>query len=292
LAVFAAWENLKAQGQTFTPIEPMDVLATLCAHHVLERRDYPATAFQFEHQQFQEYYASLGLEAELRRAYESGQDADKSAFAKTYLDEPGWAEPLRMIAGQLGNDATLDAGATDIGAFLIKTALPLDSVFAGDLARLCGPRVWAQVQTAVGERLRALYVVPERQYREVALTGMFATGSDDFTDIIVPLLSGANPQEGLGSYRAWMNFTSHAWAPTGRKRSVNGMNRRARPLSLSLFAAAPPPKLLPLCMRIQACASSSPPSTPSHGWELRTKRPTCLHRSTTKYSAKHRRDPP
>jgi hypothetical protein len=251
LAVFAAWENLKAQGQTFTPIEPMDVLATLCAHHVLERRDYPATAFQFEHQQFQEYYASLGLEAELRRAYESGQDADKSAFAKTYLNEPGWAEPLRMIAGQLGSDATLDAGATDIGAFLIKTALPLDSVFAGDLARLCGPRVWAQVKTAVGERLRALYAVPERQYREVALTGMLATGSDDFTDIIVPLLSGANPQEGLGSYRAWGEFhlsclganwsqTVSQWNEPARAAFVTELIRRRSAPEIAAFVHADP----------------------------------------------------
>ena len=60
------------------------------------------------HQQFQEYYASLGLEAELRRANESTQDADKLAFAKFYPVEPAWAEPLRIIAGHLGSHATSD----------------------------------------------------------------------------------------------------------------------------------------------------------------------------------------
>jgi hypothetical protein len=207
LAVPVVWENLKAQGQTSTPIEPMDVLATLCSHHLLERREYPTTAFQFAHQQFQEYYASLGLEAELRKAYESSQVDDKLAFARTYLDEPGWAEPLRMIAGHLGNLATADGSpATEIGAFLITATLPLDAVFAADLARLCGEKVWARVRTRIGERLRELYAVPEQRYRELALAGMLATGSEDFKDVIVPLLSGANPQERLGTYRTWDEF--------------------------------------------------------------------------------------
>lgn len=222
LAVYGVWESLKAQGQIFTPIEPIEILAALCARHLLERRDYPATAFQFGHQQFQEYYASLGLEAELQRAYESGHETGKLAFAKTYLNEPGWAEPLRMVAVHLGSLAIPDgAPATGIGAFLVTATLPLDAVFAADLARLCGPKVWASVRTQVGERLRALYAVPEERYRELALAGMLATGSDDFKDVIAPLLSGANPQDRLGTYRTWEEFHLSClganWAETVRQ---------------------------------------------------------------------------
>lgn len=228
MAVVAVWESLRAQGQIFTPIEPMDVLATLCSHHLLERRDYPATAFQFGHQQFQEHYASLGLEAELRKAYESARDPDRLAFAKTYLDEPGWAEPLRMIAGHLGSLAVSHSSpATDVGAFLITATLPLDALFAADLARLCGEKVWARVRTDLGARLRELYAVPEERYRELALAGMLATGSDDFKDVIVPLLSGANPKDRLGTYRTWDEFhltcLGANWAET-----VKGWNEQAR----------------------------------------------------------------
>jgi hypothetical protein len=52
---------LKNAGQIATLPEPVMVLSTLCAHHVLERQDYPAVAFRFEHQQFQEFYASLDV---------------------------------------------------------------------------------------------------------------------------------------------------------------------------------------------------------------------------------------
>ena len=231
VAVFGVWESLRAQGQTFAPIEPGEVLASLCAHHLLERRDYPSTAFQFGHQQFQEYYASLGLEAELRKAHGSVQDADKLAFATTYLVEPAWAEPLRMIAGHLRSQATSeDAPATALAAFLVDATLPLDAVFAADLARLCGPKVWARVRVRVGERLRALYAVTEDPYRELALAGMLATGSDDFKDIVIPLLSGADPQNRLGTYRTWDEFhlSSLGTQLVRHRPSVSGMRARVK----------------------------------------------------------------
>lgn len=251
-AVAAAWDDMRTLGQTSAAIEPSEVLAALCSHHLLERRDYPATAFQFGHQQFQEYYASLGLEAELRKAHESTQDADKLAFARTYLAEPAWAEPLRMIAGHLGSQATSDeTPATAIGAFLVRAILPLDVVFAADLARLCGPKVWARVRAQVGERLRALYSVAEGPYRGLALAGMLATGSDDFKDIIVPVLSGADPQNRLGTYRTWDEFhlsclgdnwsdTVRQWDEGARVGFVSEIIRRRYAPEIAAFVHADP----------------------------------------------------
>ncbi len=251
-AVFGVGESLRAQGQTFAPVEPGDVLSTLCAHHLLERRDYPSTAFQFAHQQFQEYYASLGVEAELRKAHGSVQNADKLAFASTYLVEPAWAEPLRMIASHLGSQATSeDAPATAIASFLVKGALPLDAVFAADLARLCGSKVWARVRVQVGERLRALYTVEEHPYRELALASMLATGSEDFKDVIAPLLSGADPQNRLGTYRTWDEFhlsclgtnwseTVRQWNEGARVEFVSEIIRRRFAPEVAAFVNADP----------------------------------------------------
>lgn len=56
--------ELLSRGQ-IEPVGPPAVLATLTAHHVLERVDYPQTAFLFEHQQLQEYYAALDVRAQL-----------------------------------------------------------------------------------------------------------------------------------------------------------------------------------------------------------------------------------
>ena len=42
-----------------------EILGDLTAHHLLERVEYPETALQFEHQQFQEHYAALDVSARL-----------------------------------------------------------------------------------------------------------------------------------------------------------------------------------------------------------------------------------
>jgi hypothetical protein len=91
---------LRRSRQIEDPAGARRVLSTLCAHHVLERQEYPAVAFRFEHQQFQEFYAAIGVAKKLTVLSARG-DEGRREFAKTYLNEPGWAEPLRMIADDL-----------------------------------------------------------------------------------------------------------------------------------------------------------------------------------------------
>jgi hypothetical protein len=177
----------------------------LTAHHVLERVEYPQTAFQFEHQQLQEYYAATDLRSQLVNLVD-GDSRRGLEFIGRYVNEPAWAEPLRMIAETL-SEQTRDAGAdkknVQAGRMLIEMALAVDAVFAGELAQLCGPSVWKEVRAAVGERLRAIYNLPDRHYQECALAAMLATGSDDFTDILLPLLSSTEQQTRLHTYRLW-----------------------------------------------------------------------------------------
>jgi len=47
------------------------------------------------------------------------------------------------------------------------------------------------------------YTVPDSCYAHLALAGMLATGSEDFKDVIVPILSDDNQQKRLAAYRTW-----------------------------------------------------------------------------------------
>lgn len=189
-------------------IEPMGapgILATLTAHHVLERVDYPHTAFQFEHQQLQEYYAALHVRAQLHDML-ADDHKTTSRFTADYVNDPAWAEPLRMIAETLGErtgDDETDKTNTNAGGKLVAMALAVDLVFAGELAQLCGSAVWNEVRATVGERFRAAYTIHDGNYRQYALAAMLAAGTDDFGDIIVPLLSGHDRQTRLHTYRLW-----------------------------------------------------------------------------------------
>jgi hypothetical protein len=76
------------------PVGAPAILATLTAHHVLERVDYPQTAFQFEHQQHQEYYAALDVRTRLLDL--PGDDRDAiGGFTADYVNDLAWTELAR-----------------------------------------------------------------------------------------------------------------------------------------------------------------------------------------------------
>ncbi len=228
-SVAAVGRTLIEDGQIAARPDPGSVLATLCAHHVLERLDYPEVAFRFEHQQFQEFYAAAGIGKRLLALLPAAEHQKQLDFARSYLNEPAWAEPLRLLADDIRgrSQATDGANSVDAGSLLVTMALLADPIFAAELARLCGPHVWREVRVALSERLRSLYRSPDKNYKRLALAGMLASGSDDFKDIIEPMLSGDDEQGMLQMYRSWDEFQVSSLGP-GWCETVGGWKEKAR----------------------------------------------------------------
>ncbi len=205
------------------------VLATLTAHHVLDRVDYPRTAFQFEHQQLQEYYGALDLRARLLDLLDDDHDTT-GRFTADYVNNPAWAEPLRMIAETFAEetgDGETDRRNTRAGGKLVAMAIAVDLVFAGELAQLCGAAVWNEVRAAVGERFRAVHAIRVGNFRQYALAAMLASGADDFADIIVPVLSGQDQQTRIRTYQLWPEIQVSTLGPNWREQ-VRGWSEEAR----------------------------------------------------------------
>lgn len=206
-AVAAVGRELADRGQVEQAKAP-GILASLTAHHILERVEYPETVFQFEHQQFQEYYAGLDVRTRLMDLRDDDRDGT-DRFTADYVNYPAWAEPLRVIAEtfseQTGNEET-DKRNIQAGRKLVDMALVVDLVFAGELAQLGGTAVWNEVRGVVGERFRAAYEIPDENYQQYAIVAMLATGADDFRDIILPLLSGQDQQTRFRTLRLWPDF--------------------------------------------------------------------------------------
>ena len=226
--VAAVAQGLVDRGQIERAGAPT-VLASLTAHHILERVEYPETVFQFEHQQFQEYYAALDVRARLLDLRDDDHDVT-DRFTADYVNYPEWAEPLRMIAEtfseQTGDDGT-DKRNLYAGQKLVEMALVVDLVFAGELAQLCGMAVWNEVRAVVGERFRAAYANPDVNYRQYALAAMVATGADDFRDIILPLLSGQDQETRFRTYRVWPDIQLSSLGSNWREQ-VRGWCEEAR----------------------------------------------------------------
>lgn len=228
-AVAAAVTRELADCGQIEPVGAPATLATLTAHHVLERVDYPQTEFQFEHQQLQEYYGALDVRARLLGLL--GDDSNAiSPFTADYVNDPAWAEPLRMIAetfAEQTGDGETDKRNTRAGGKLVEMALVVDPVFSGELAQLCGAAVWNEVREAVGERYRGIYAIHDGSYRRYALAAMLATGSSDFSDIILPLLSAEDQQTRLRTYRLWPDIHLSSVGPNWREQ-VRGWSDEAR----------------------------------------------------------------
>ena len=228
-AVAAAVARELADRGQIGPVGAPAVLATLTAHHILERVDYPQTAFQFEHQQLQEYYAALDVRARLLDLRDDDHYAT-GRFTADYINDPAWAEPLRMIAeafAEQTGDCGTDKRNTRAGGKLVERALAVDPVFAGELAQLCGAAVWNEIRAAVGERFRAVYAIRDGSYQQYALAAMLATGADDFSNVIVPLLSGEDQQTRLRTYRLWPDIHVSSLGPNWREQ-VRGWSEEAR----------------------------------------------------------------
>ena len=201
--------GLSADGQIAAVPEPAEILATLCAHHVLERLEHPSVGFRFQHQQFQEFYATVALKRELWSLVDKDDPDGNRRFAREYVNEPVWEEPLRMIAEEIGELSLGPSGGADAvaaGRRLVELAVAIDPVFAAELSRLCGAVVWGQVRGVVGERLRSWYGVADEHHQQCALAGMLATGSEEFIDILLPLLTSDDRQVRLRTYRAGGEF--------------------------------------------------------------------------------------
>ena len=226
--VAAVARELMGRGR-IEPAGAPRILASLTAHHILERVEYPETVFQFEHQQFQEHYAALDVRGQLVELRRDDEDA-RGRFTSEYVNVPAWAEPLRMIAEALAEQTGengIDSRNTQAGSMLVEMGLEVDLVFAGELVQLCGASVWDEVGVLVEEHLRAVYELPDGNFRQYAIAAMLATGSDEFRDIILPLLSGEDQQRRLRTYRLWPDLRLSSLGPNWRE-EVRGWSEEAR----------------------------------------------------------------
>jgi hypothetical protein len=199
---------LRTEEQVTQESEPGEVLDALCSHHVLEKIDYPASSYRFEHQQFQEFYAALSLDRALISVLREGEGRGFE-FVRDFVNVVSWGESLRMIAEKLGstsNDISNQPTALDRGKKLVELAMEVDLVFASDLARLAGDVISREVASDLGHRIREWYNVSDQNHRECALAAMFAGGSTDFNDVLIPLLTNVDGQVRLATYRAWPEF--------------------------------------------------------------------------------------
>lgn len=161
------------------PLQPTAILDLLVNRHALVRS--PSGALEFQHQQFQEWYASAEIERLMIEAVDGPSEARD--VLRSTLDDRVWEEAALFACERLSRR---DAEGDRIVAAVIDECLGLDPVLAAAMIHRSAPAVWDRL----GERVQtfarswAAATQTDRPHRF-----MLTTGRPEFSDVIRPLLA-------------------------------------------------------------------------------------------------------
>lgn len=188
---------LMADGQiTITP-QPDTLLDTLVSNHVLTRSgDTPG--YSFQHQQFQEWYASHYVERLMLQAV--SDPAAREKLKVEVFDQRPWEEAVLFAVERSALGDNVHKAACSAA---IRAAFEVDPVLVGEMIFRASDEVWAPIAMEM-RNLAEQWHAPGKVDRAVRF--MIASGRPEFGDLIWPLISHANTQVHLSALRAARRF--------------------------------------------------------------------------------------
>jgi hypothetical protein len=194
--VKAIEDELSAAGHFTIAPQPTAVLDLLVDHHTLVRSN---DVLSFQHQQFQEWYASFEVERMMQAAA-----TDDAAALRTLrvemLNQPAWEEAVLFACERRSRQ---NAGGTSTVAAAVMVALKIDPILAADMIFRSSPDVWEAVKDRVIAFVNRWHK-PGQVDRAVRF--MITTGKPDFSEIIWPLMLHEDVHGHPGVVRAARRF--------------------------------------------------------------------------------------
>jgi hypothetical protein len=187
--------RLREQDQIAAPLEPGSVLEALISHHTLMRS---GGGIAFQHQQFQEWYASHRVTG-LMQAAARGDASARVQLRAAVLNQPGWEESVLFATERLSREN----GGAEIVAQAVRLALPIDPMLAAEMIYRAASAAWDLVSAdmmAFAERWHRLGTVDR------AIRFMIITGRPEFAPQIWPLLSSSDRQTLIPTLRIAPRF--------------------------------------------------------------------------------------
>jgi hypothetical protein len=189
--------QLAAAGQFTNPPQPATTIEVLVSTHLLIRASSGGISFQ--HQQFQEWYASLDIDRIMRDA------ADGDAIARTrlrtdILDRPAWEESVLFACERLSRENTDGAQAV---AAVIRETLGIDPILAAEMIFRSAPDVWTLIRPEVTAFASHWHTAGKV---DRAARFMMTTGRSEFAPQVWPLISSQDNQVYLAAVRSPQRF--------------------------------------------------------------------------------------
>ncbi len=206
--VTRAQEKLKSEGQITEPLQPLKVLDALSNAHLLVRS---GSSLAFQHQQFQEWYASFWVE-ELIYAFSTGDVGANRTLRKDVLDLPFWEESVLFACERISRSG--DGGAKAVATVVVET-LGIDPLLSAEIIYRSSENTWHLVKEEALEFGKKWHA-EKRVDRAVQF--MISTGRSEFSEHIWPLISDPNSQVHLRALRSGKRFRPGVLGPNPQSR--------------------------------------------------------------------------
>ncbi|MFX0546884.1 NACHT domain-containing protein [Roseovarius sp. S1116L3] len=184
-------------GQITITTQPDLVLDVLVSNHVLTRAG-ETPGYSFQHQQFQEWYASRHVERLMLQAV-SDQAVRDRLKADVFNKRP-WEEPVLFAVERTARGEAAQKTACSAA---ILAAFEVDPMLAGEMIFRATDDVWAPVGTLL-RNLAEQWHAPGKVDRAVRF--MIASGRPEFSDLVWALVTHADDQVHLHALRAAKQF--------------------------------------------------------------------------------------
>jgi hypothetical protein len=198
---------LQAGQQLTAPLQPTTVLDVLVNTHSLIRG---AGSVSFQHQQFQEWYASFEVEHMMIDAARGTADTQKE-LKTAVLNWSAWEETVLFACERLSRGNA--AGAEAVAAAILD-ALAIDPMLAAEMIYRSAPEAWAHVSDKVIGFAKRWHT-PGKIDRAVRF--IITSGRPEFAEQIWPLVSHADNQIHLRALRTARRFRPSVLGPDSAK---------------------------------------------------------------------------
>ena len=219
--------NLLADNRQITiKPQPDAVLNVLVSNHVLMRaRDTPGYAFQ--HQQFQEWYASHSVERRIIAAVDDPRG--RETLKAEVFDLPAWEEPILFAVER---QARGDAHQCTACGKAIVIAFDVDPILAAEMIFRSTEEVWSQIASTI-QGLVAGWHAAGKVDRAVRF--MLTSGRSEFFNAVWPLITNENDQISLNALRNCRRFRPSVLGKDAEKK-IKELSPRVRTVLLTEMA--------------------------------------------------------
>jgi hypothetical protein len=196
-AVSHTTRTLVNDGQVAGTVQPDTLLNTLVSNHALVRSG-DVQGYSFQHQQFQEWYASHDVESLMTQAI--GDSASRDRLKSKILDQRHWEEAILFAVERSARGNAVMKAACSAA---ILTAFEVDPILAAEMIFRATDEVWSPISATIRDFIGKWHA-PGKVDRAVRF--MVTSGRPEFGDLLWPLIANPDQQVHLNALRAAARF--------------------------------------------------------------------------------------